>query len=303
MTTTSNHKKFDFGNMADYSVDDGEIEQPPGWEVECNALHSAQTSVRQPGRGLLDFKHINRIPVVDVAQAIGYKIEGNDKDKQIVCPRSSEHKNKSQRFLTILGSNKVVCRLCDTYPLSVLDMVREFDRIEDLTDAAECIAFYFPIIPEISPGSHLRNPTWDDVPPGCKDPLILLTASGIWAQLTVPAQRLIPVSLAFASKNEESTVRVSYRALQRYSGIESPNSIRAAVTELEAIGFLKRRPLRARGNSPVKETAEYYVTPLSDRLREFANRISPQFGDAILIEKATRRQKRLARQSVFVKAT
>jgi hypothetical protein len=301
MTQNGTLKTFPLGNLDAYSVaDEMSEDQPASGDARFNDHTSRDTTVRQPGTGLLDFKFINRIPIADVAQAIGYKIEGSHKNRQIVCPRSDEHKNKSQRYLIILGSNKVVCRSCDTYPLSVLDMVREFDGIEDLTVAAKCIAVYFTI-PERPRGSHLRNPKWEQVPPGWTDPVVLMVVTGVWAGLSAPAQRLIPVFLAFerTRSEEEDGIPVSYGALQRYSSVESPNSIRAVLTELEAIGFLERLPLRTRGKSPVKATAWYRITPLSQRLIEFANKTAPQFGDEIVKEKAARQQKRLARERMF----
>jgi DNA-binding HxlR family transcriptional regulator len=249
------------------------------------------------------FKHINRIPIIDVAKKIGWEVEiekiGKKIVEKIVCPRSSEHKPGKSPYLKVLASNsKVVCESCDTYPLSVLDMVLKFGAFETMADAAEQIAGYYPDLPRKSKASYLKNPKGESVPPGCRNPWTLLITSGVFAQLTVAAQRLIPILLEFSNwkdNAEEHRLYLPQRTMMRYSGIASFTGISEALTELAAIGFLQRLPVRRRERSPERETAEYILTPLSPRLREFADATATNLGAAIVQEKKIQRQKRRER--------
>lgn len=245
------------------------------------------------------FGSINQIPIADVAAKVGLEIEVSGKQVKIVCPRWSKHDSGKSKYLTVLLTrNRVVCDGCDTYPLSVLDMVQEFCGFNTPLEAAECIAAYFPELPRKAKASFLHNPAGEQVPEGCRDPWILLVKSGIWAQLTVPSQRLSPVLLALSTEDEERVrrVRLSNRAMFQYSGMGSFNSLSESLTELAAIGFLERPLVARRKNSPERETAAYIVTPFSSRLWEFAKRESQRIGEKIFNEKQIRSKQRQMRE-------
>jgi hypothetical protein len=182
--------------------------------------------------------------------------------------------------------------------MSVLDMVQYVGGL-DRQEAAECVAHYFHV-PRIAMGSRFKNPDCFPEPPACKDPIRLLVSSGIWASLSVCAQRLIPVFLALAEWEEfvECSKHMPYRTMTRYSGIKSPNAIKSALDELEKIGFLRRLESRTRGASPIKEAGEFVVTPLSEKLKQLADGTAPKFGAEIKSEKAARKQQRQERQRV-----
>jgi hypothetical protein len=249
---------------------------------------------RAYGDGLLDFKHINRIPVADVARTLGFEFAHNGK---ILCWHLEKHKDRRPSFLRVLESNKVKCDACNNEAMSVLDMVKDYGHFDSLLDAAECIAIDFAV-PRIEKGSHLHNPESATVPPTCEDPIALLVCTGVWSELPTPTQRLIPVLLSLATWTDDhaaGTVTLSYRAMMTYSGMNNHTSIRQALIELERIGWLEVLDSPSRGESPIKGTGRYRLTPLSQRVRDLADRTAPGFGDAIKADKADRKRKRVER--------
>jgi hypothetical protein len=154
-------------------------------------------------------------------------------------------------------------------------------------------------VPYISKGSHRRNPDCQPVPPACDDPISLLVVSGVWQNLPVTAHSIIPALLALADWHPDEprpTLRVGYRTITRYSSVKSPNAIKKTLDELEGIGWLERLPPDARGDSPIKNTAAYRLTPLSERIRQLADVTSPGFGKQIVAEKEKQRLRRQNRK-------
>jgi DNA-binding HxlR family transcriptional regulator len=247
---------------------------------------------------LPDFEYINQIPIVNVAEKIGLEVQD---DGTIVCGRIDMHKDDAPAFLTLLSGNKVKCDPCNTGPLSVVDMMMHMGIFREPLQAVQ---YFAPAlrpfdVPTIAKGSHLKNPDCQTVPPACDDPITLLVVPGLWCGLSVTTQRLIPVLLALSKWEELGShrpIRLSYRAMMRYSGIESPNAIKAALDELEGMGWLERIESPPRGNSPIKDTAEYSLTPLSARVKELADDNAPKFGAAIVAEKPARKRKRQERE-------
>ena len=241
--------------------------------------------------GLPDFKYINGIPILDAVEKIGLEVRD---DKRIVCPRTDRHKNGSTAFLKLLPRNKVKCDACDTGPLSVVDLLMHVGEFDSPRDAALCFAPNLDV-PAIAKGSHLNNPDCQVVPPTCEDPIGLLILSGLWRELSVTSQRLAPVLLVLSKwrpENPEPTFRLSYLAMTRFSKVTSPNQIKAAIDELVGIGWMERLGSPTRGDSPVRDTAQYRLTPLSDSFRKFADATATPFGDDIKAEKAIQMQRR-----------
>src|SRR5262249_48721483 len=80
---------------------------------------------------------------------------------------------------------------------------------------------------------------------GHEKPIALLIKSGIWTSLASPTQRIVPVLLCFAERGnapETLKVRLSYRAIQRYSGVRSFQSISKALQQLEELWWLRKVP-------------------------------------------------------------
>jgi hypothetical protein len=251
-----------------------------------------------PPPDLPDFKAINRLPILEVAKMIGL---GIDDEERILCWRSNEHKPGRRPFLRITDSNKAVCGACNNYETSVLDMVNEVGGFNSLLEAAEFVALVCEV-PRIAKGSHLNNPNGELIPPALKNPMSLLIKTGIyggvdeiWRGLSESTKSLIPILLDFAEWNEdrtEGTLRLSYRAMQRYSGLASPNAISRAILELERISWLQRVLSLQPRKKITREVGLYRLTPFSIAVRGLADAIAPHFGNAIKTEKAERRRQR-----------
>jgi len=251
------------------------------------------------GDALPDFKYINQIPIVELARKIGMEFgdSGN-----MVCWHAERHKDREPAFLTVLTKlNRIRCHACGSASMSVIDMLVDIGNFDSQLTAAQCFASELNA-PKIPKGSHLKNPDALAVPPALKEPLALLIRSGVWANLSVPVQRLIPVLLEFTEWEEEcleGTLRLSYRAMMRYSGIGTFTSINPALAELEGIGWATRLDATRRGESPIKNTAVYRITPLSDAVKKLATSVSGEFGEAIKAEKAESKRKREARSRML----
>jgi hypothetical protein len=280
---------FHLGDLSSYSTDNGLAEPAAKKDFLTDPF------VRPYVADLPNFRLINQISIVEVAARIGWRVE----DGKIICPQSAEHDAGTSQAIRLLpSSNKVICDACDTYPMTVLDMVQDFGGFGELSDAAEYISCHYPNAPRKSKASYLKNPTGEHVPPGCRNPWTLLITSGIWSDLSVPSQRLIPVFLQRSNwrDDEECVFHFSNRAMMRYSGIGTFTGISEALAELKAIGWLERLPVRQRERSPEREIAGYRLTPLSQRLRKFADATATKFGATIFQEKAIARRKRQERE-------
>jgi hypothetical protein len=250
---------------------------------------------RDQSDGLPDFKYVNRLPLADVARKIGCEVQS---DGTIACPRYDRHDNRKPGLLTTLRGNKVECVACKTGPLSIVDWLMNLGEFTSAREAVSCFARDLDV-PHIAKGSHLKNPDCQTPPPACDNPISLLVLSGVWQGLLVTAHSIIPALLALAGwhpDNPRPTLRASYRAIARYSGIKSPNAIKKSLDELEGIGWLERLPSEARGDSPIKNTAAYCLTPLSERVKHLADVTAPGFGQQIEAEKEDRKFRRLDRQ-------
>jgi hypothetical protein len=261
--------------------------------VTTGALEMKRTD--NPDPGLPDLKFINRIPIVDVARKIG--LDFTD-DGNTLCPEKSVHPEGTSPYLIVLlSSNKVFCEACGTGLMTVVDMVKKFGGFGTLPDTGECVATFFTV-PRIRKASHLNNPKGESVPPDCRDPLALLVKSGLWSQLSVPVQRLIPVLLKLPKWEDgrsECVHRISNRAMMQFTGIGTFTGISEAMTDLAAIGWLERLQLRRRGGSLVYDTAQYRLTPLSAPVRKLADDTAQKFSQKIREEQVLRRQNRQER--------
>jgi hypothetical protein len=126
----------------------------------------------------------------------------------------------------------------------------------------------------------------------------LLIRSGLWAGFREATQAIAPVLLEFAEPAEGLrdvlTVRISYRAIARFSGISSHNAIRSALVALKEAGFL-RLPQDSARRSPDRLSARYEITPYSDELWELAQAAARQQQQEITAEIELRERERKER--------
>jgi hypothetical protein len=178
--------------------------------------------------------------------------------------------------------------------MSVISLVMDVLNV-DVAQAIRWLAerFDIPLIPK---GKHLNEPHRPRGAVGNENPVELLVRSRIWAILSPPAQRIFPVLLSFAQKDDKRRymVEMSYLAIQRYSGLKSPNAVKGALACLRDYHLLEGIPVHG-GTPPLRPTGKYYLTPYGDEFQELANAVSAEQRTAIEIEREFRKQARSER--------
>ena len=182
--------------------------------------------------------------------------------------------------------------------MSVLDVVMDVLGL-GIPDGAAWLATKFNI-PRIPKLKRLEDEQWIHPYLVCiQDPVGLLVQSGIWAALSVTAQRILPVLLTFMDRDERrgDTVPlcISYRAIMTHSGVKSQNAIRAALEELAGYEWIAKQQATPKPGALLRETGTYLVTPFSDGLMEIANTLSLQKRETVAAERELRRAQRNAR--------
>jgi hypothetical protein len=217
-------------------------------------------------------RFINRqVPIDKVARALDLRLDGLTK---IHCWHPERHKNGDRTASVGIRSinNTVKCFGCDSKNMGPIDLV--MDVLETTAaDAALWIAglFNVPSIPA------RKRQTVESRPRGAvgrERGLGLLVRSGLWGTLSESAKAVAPVLEEFSEKTVnpgcEPTLRMSYVAICRFSGLRSPNAIRKALLELGELGFV-RLPESGLRQHPSRQPSLYIVTPDSDELYEAAN--------------------------------
>lgn len=249
-----------------------------------------ETTIRVPG--IPDMAYIRRhVPIADVARELDLRRGTNG---LIHCWHPERHVNgDATASASILKTlNRIKCFGCDSLLLGPVDLVAD---VRGLTpkDAAVWIAQRFSV-PSIEPRKHLKEPARIIHEVGLEGELGLLIRSGLWAQLSAFAQRLLPVLLEFADRADPRkrtrTLRLSYRAMQRYTGVGSPRAIAKALAELEEVGWLQKAKRPAAG--PVGQTASYVLTPFSDQVQQLANSTAADLKTDIRIERELRAERK-----------
>jgi hypothetical protein len=249
--------------------------------------------------GVPDIGFINReISIADLARELDLKF-GNDGNIHCWRPELHQSGDRTASVSIWRRTNKVKCFGCDMGPLGPIDLVLSVLAISNPGDAARWIAERF-YVPDLLRGRHLVQPERRTFPYGFESELGILIRSGLWPRLSSAARSLAPVLLEFADNEPGKqilTVRMSYRAMMRYSGISSPNAIAEALRELAQIRWLTRMPgQREPGPGPVRGTSTYLLTPKSDELRELADANFKEMRDEIEIERKLRAEARAKRQ-------
>lgn len=239
--------------------------------------------------GIPDMRFINReVPITDVARALDLRLDGAGK---LHCwhPGRHQHGDRTASVGIRKTNNTVKCFGCDSKPMGPIDLVMDVMEVT-AADAALWIAGSFTV-PTIPARKRLAEPDRRRGPVGFEIGLDLLIRSGLWATLSEATRSVAPVLLAMSEKEEpmdrESTVRISYRGITRYSGVRSPNAIRKALLDLGEIGFLSF-PEGGLRRSPERGASLYIVTPNSDELTELAHVFWEQMRTEIAAERELR---------------
>jgi hypothetical protein len=251
------------------------------------------------GEGIPDLKWINRhLPITDAARKLELRFGAGG---MIHCwhPERHQHRDRTPSVSIRRRNNTIKCFGCGTRPMTVVDLVMDA-RGFSVADAARWLDQNFAVR-RIPPRKHLaeagsRRPYLV----GMEQPLELLVQSGIWARLSVPAQRIVPVLLSFAESAglERFEVTISYRGLTRYSGLKSFSAVSKGLEELSEIGWLQRAGNAARGLL-LRETGRYVVTPFADAVRDLGNTLSLEERESIQAERELRNEQRRERRSLI----
>src|ERR1022692_1936481 len=200
-------------------------------------------------QGIPDLRWINRnVSVAEAAHALDLQFDGASK---IHCWHPERHKSGDRTASVGIrrGNNTVKCFGCDSKPMGPVDLVMNVLDLNGPADAALWIAERFSV-PCIPKGTHLKPPARPPLRAGFEGDIGVLVWSGLWAELSAPARCIVPVLLCHSEREpgkSTAEVRISYRAISRYSGVASPNAVAGAIRELENIGWLARKegPRRA----------------------------------------------------------
>jgi len=238
-------------------------------------------------------RFINReLPIVDVARALDLRLDGIGK---IHCwhPDRHQHGDRTASVGIRASNNTAKCFGCDSKPMGPIDLIMDVRGVGP-ADAALWIAGRF-MVPSISAHKRLGDVDRRRDRVGYEQGLGLLIRSGLWARLSKPGQAIAAVLLEFGEKekplDETLRVKMAYRTLARYSGVQSHNAIRKGLVELAEVGFLIL-PAGTATASLDRQSATYIVTPNSQTLWELAQTTARQTQQEIAAEVELRKRQR-----------
>jgi len=269
-----------------------------------NSAHRDDGERPGANRGIPALRWINRhIPVAEVGRALDLRFDGSTK---IHCWKPEQHKNGDRTASVGIRrkNNTVKCFGCDSKPLGPVDLVMNVLGLNGPADAAVWIAERFSV-PCIPKGKHLKQPARPLVRAGFEGDIGILVLSGLWAELSAPARCIVPVLLSHADREpgkDTAEVRISYRAISRYSGVASPNAVAEALGQLEEIGWLKRQEDPQRAPNRLRAVNTYLLAPQADSDIELAEAQWKQTREAIEGEREIRRRRRAERQTALHKS-
>jgi hypothetical protein len=255
------------------------------------------TTPQQAG-AIPDFKWVNRhVPIREVCIALGLRFGcGN----MLHCWHDDRHQNGDRTASVSIrkSTNRLRCFGCGSMTLSVLDLV--MDALgTDVAGAARWLEQHFNV-KHLAKGRHLKDShAIRSYRVGFEDPIELLIKSGIWAMLKPGSQRIIPALLYLAKPGDVArtfVAQVSYRAIQRYSGVKSFGTISNALKQLAELGWLTTLPQANPEASVMRDVNTYILTPFSDAVMEMAKSVFASFRVDIEQERELRRRERNARR-------
>lgn len=265
-------------------------------------MGSPRPESRSPN-AIPDLKWVNRyLPMQEICASLDLRFGPGG---MIHCWRPERHENGDRTPSVSIhkSTNRLLCFGCGSKSLSVVDVVMDV-LSTDVAGAVRWLRDHFEL-KYISTGRHLKDS--HAIPPykiGYEQPIELLVKSGLWANLEPPTQRIVPVLLYFAERGKQPNtleVRLSYRAIQRYSGVRSFETISKALRQLEEIGWLNKVSQRKPDVSPLREVNTYILTPHVDVVMELANATAAATRIAVAQERELRtKQRKMRRQKTDV---
>jgi hypothetical protein len=188
-----------------------------------------------------DIRFINReIRIDDVARSLDLQFGSNG---NIHCwrPQLHQHGDRTASVGVWKSSNKLKCFGCGIGPLGPLDLVM---AVLDVSggQAARWIADRFQT-PDLPPGRRLALEERRIFKFGSESDIGVLIQSGLWAELSYATRCIVPVLLELAERvpgTQNLKIQISYRAIEQFSGLSSPNAVRKALRELQSIFWLRQ---------------------------------------------------------------
>ena len=255
-------------------------------------------------KGIPDLRYINRkVSIREVARALDLRFGPNG---NVHCWRPELHQNEDRTASVGIWTavNKMKCFGCGVGPLGPVDLVMSVIGMTNPGAAGRWIAQRFSI-PDLPPGRRPVAPERHIAQFGHESDVGVLILSGLWAQLSPHARSLVPVLLELAERDPKTrtlALQISYRALQRFSGVSSPNAVANALRELQEIQWLTpSKGQRTPGGGPVRNTSTYIITPRSDALMELAHATVAEFRRDIEEERKLRAEERERRRTLLTK--
>ena len=262
------------------------------------AVADLSGKVHSQRRGIPDLRWVNRhLPMRGVCSALELRLGPSG---MIHCWHSERHKagDRTPSVGICKSTNRLRCFGCGSKNLSVIDVVMDVQSTT-VAGAVRWLQEHFEL-KYIPKGQHLKDKhAIRQYEVGHEKPIELLIKSGIWATLAPATQRIAQVLLCFAKPGERPDtfeVQLSYRAIQRYSGVRSFTTISDAIHQLADLEWLKKLPQANIGTNVVRKVNTYVLTPYSDTLMETANSMAGTNRLAIEQERELRTQQRNVRR-------
>jgi hypothetical protein len=234
-----------------------------------------------------DCKYIRtKVPIRGVACLLGLSITG----RMVRCwrPENHQHGDRTPSVGLHQRSNTAKCFVCDSRPLSPIDLVMNIRNVT-LQEAVTWITKRYKV-PGIPKGKHTRtHQRWAEryrMGSGTSR-LEFLVRSGVWASLTPSERSLLGVLDAFS---DGETVTISYRGMMRYAGIGSQSTIATGLKRLQNLRIFKKQ--QRCSEDGLRACGSYHWTMDDPLFATMAQEIQEREQSQIKLERAMRMQAR-----------
>jgi hypothetical protein len=208
--------------------------------------------------GVPDISAARRLPVTDVAEALGLEVHGS----MLRCWRPENHQygDRTPSVGIWRRRNKARCFLCDPKPLSPVDLVMSVLGVDVYTALLWLDARFG--LPRIPKGKHLARRQRVHGRVGVNGRLEPVVLSGLFAAMTHAEAKLLVVLDALAD-SQTHTVTISYRGLGRYAGLAKDSSVSKGLKRLANLHAIEI--LKGRGGRGLAECSRYRLTLEDER--------------------------------------
>jgi hypothetical protein len=265
---------------------------------EQNNPASVATVQAQASGGIPDVEFIKtRIPVADVAVALGLEVRGD----MARCWRTENHQHgdRTPSMGIYRKRNLIRCFVCDDRAYSAIDLVQKVLGL-DTRAAINWIAARFEV-PSIPKGRHLpkADPFRSVSRVGLGGLLEQVIRSGLWASLTPSERSILPVLCELRDSTKDA-FQMSYRGIRRKAGVRSDTTVCAALHHFEQLHLLKIHRAREVGGL-LRACNSYELTFDDPRLLELMAEFYQCEQKEIEAERQSRQELRNIRRRVLAK--